>query len=104
MGTPPFIFANRVLGAHGIDAGKEISWLVFPAGELGLALDKGEVDAVADSEPIGSLLMADGKVRNIADQAGDAPYKDENCCAVLGNGKFLARKPKAAAGGTPALL
>src|SRR5258706_15942378 len=71
MGTPPFIFANRVLGAHGIDAGKEISWLVFPAGELGLALDKGEVDAVADSEPIGSLLTASGKVKNVADQATD---------------------------------
>src|SRR3984893_13630669 len=64
MGTPPFIFANRVLGAHGIDAGKEIPWRVFPAGELGLALDKGEVAAVADSEPIGSLLLAEGKVRN----------------------------------------
>src|SRR5947209_1135624 len=37
MGTPPFIFANRVLGANGIDPGKEISWRVFPAGELGLA-------------------------------------------------------------------
>src|SRR6266516_6325021 len=45
MGTPPFIFANRVLGANGIDPGKEITWRVFPAGELGLALDKGEVDA-----------------------------------------------------------
>ena len=75
MGTPPFIFANRVLGANGIDASKEVTWLVFPAGELGLALDKGEVDAVADSEPIGSLLLAQGKVRNIADQAADEPYK-----------------------------
>src|SRR5712672_1581540 len=83
MGTPPFIFANRVLGANGIDPSKEISWLVFPAGELGLALDKGEVDAVADSEPIGSLLLDAGKVRNVADQAKDAPYKDEYCCAVL---------------------
>jgi NitT/TauT family transport system substrate-binding protein len=104
MGTPPFIFANRVLGANGIDASKEITWLVFPAGELGLALDKGDVDAVADSEPIGSLLLADGKVRNIADQAVDEPYKEEYCCAVLVNGKFLARNPKAAAGATRALL
>jgi NitT/TauT family transport system substrate-binding protein len=104
MGTPPFIFANRVLGANGIDPGKEITWVVFPAGELGLALDKGEVDAVADSEPIGSLLMAQGKVRNIADQAADAPYSDEYCCAVLVNGKFLARNPKASAGATRALL
>jgi NitT/TauT family transport system substrate-binding protein len=104
MGTPPFIFANRVLGANGIDAGKEITWRVFPAGELGLALDKGEVDAVADSEPIGSLLLAEGKVKNIADQAADIPYKDEYCCAVIVNGKFLAANPKAAAGATRALL
>jgi NitT/TauT family transport system substrate-binding protein len=104
MGTPPFIFANRVLGAHGIDPAKEITWLVFPAGELGLALQKGEVDAVADSEPIGSLLLADGKVRNVADQAADAPYVDEYCCAVLVNGKFLSKNPKAAAAATRALL
>ncbi|HXT38564.1 MAG TPA: ABC transporter substrate-binding protein [Candidatus Angelobacter sp.] len=104
MGTPPFIFANRVLGANGIDPGKEITWLVFPAGELGLALDKGDVDAVADSEPIGSMLIAQGKVRNIADQAADLPYSTEYCCAVLVNGKFLAKNPKAAAAATRALL
>ena len=104
MGTPPFIFANRVLGANGIDASREITWIVYPAAELGLALDKGEVDAVADSEPIGSLLVGQGKVRNIADQAADPPYKDEYCCAVIVNGKFLARNPKASAAATRALL
>lgn len=104
MGTPPFIFANRVLGANGIDPSKEITWLVFPAGELGLALDKGEVDAIADSEPIGSMLVSAGKVRNIADQAADHPYSEEYCCAVLVNGKFLARNPKATAAATRALL
>jgi NitT/TauT family transport system substrate-binding protein len=83
MGTPPFIFANRVLTANGIDASRDVTWTVFPAGELGLALEKGLVDAVADSEPIGTLLLASGKVRNVADQAADAPYKDEYCCAVV---------------------
>jgi NitT/TauT family transport system substrate-binding protein len=104
MGTPPFIFANRVLGANGIDAMKEIEWRVFPAGELGLALEKREVDAVADSEPIGSLLLAQGLVRNVADQAKDIPYKDEYCCAVIANGKWLAANPKVAAAATRALL
>jgi NitT/TauT family transport system substrate-binding protein len=104
MGTPPFIFANRVLGANGIDASTDVSWRVFPAGELGLALDKGEVDAVADSEPIGSLLLADGKVRNIADQAADMPYKDEYCCAVIVNGNYLSAHPKESAAATRALL
>src|SRR5215210_8896198 len=104
MGTPPFIFANRVLGANGIDAMKELEWRVFPAGELGLALEKGEIDAICDSEPIGTLLLAGGKVRNIADQAKDAPYKDEYCCAVIVNGKFLAANPAASAAATRALL
>lgn len=104
MGTPPFIFANRVLGANGIDASKDVSWRVFPAGELGLALEKGEIDAIADSEPIGTLLLAEGKVRNVSDQAKDAPYKDEYCCAVIVNGKFLAKNPKATAAATRALL
>ena len=104
MGTPPFIFANRVLKTNGIDASKEIDWRVFPAGELGLALQKGEVDAVADSEPIGTLLLSSGKVRNLADQATDPPYADEYCCAVVVNGKFLAKNQKAAAAATRALL
>ncbi len=104
MGTPPFIFANRVLGANGIDPSKEITWLVFPAGELGLALSKGEVDAIADSEPIGSMLIGKGQVKNIADQAVDMPYADEYCCAVIVNGKFFKRNPKASAAATRALL
>ncbi len=104
MGTPPFVYTNRVLKRHGIDGSKEIEWKVFPVGELGLAIDKGEVDAVADSEPIGSMLLTSGKVRNVADQAVDEGYKDEYCCEVVANGKWLTANPKAAAGATRALL
>ncbi len=104
MGTPPFVFANRVFGTHGIDPAKDITWKVFPAGELGLAIDKGEVDAVCNAEPIGSLLIAQGKVRNIADQMMDAPYKDEYCCEVIANGKWVDANPDTAARATRALL
>jgi NitT/TauT family transport system substrate-binding protein len=105
MGTPPFIFANRVLGANGIDGSKEIIWKAYPSGELGLALERGEVDAIANSEPIGTLLLNQkNPVRNIADQAKDAPYKDEYCCAVIVNGKFFAANPKTTAAATRAIL
>src|SRR5687767_3674337 len=104
MGTPPFIFANRVLGANGIDARKDVSWKVYPNSELELALDRGEIDAIADSEPIGTLLLAKGKVKNIADQATDMPYKEEYCCAVIVNGKFLSHNPKTVAAATRAML
>jgi NitT/TauT family transport system substrate-binding protein len=104
MGTPPFIFSYRVLGTQGLDAARDVSWIVYPAGELGLALEKGEVDAIANSEPIGSMLKTQGKVRNLADQATDFPYSEEYCCAVLANGKFIAKNPKATAAATRALL
>src|SRR5213595_439363 len=104
MGTPPFVFATRVFGTRGINPAKDITWKVFPAGELGLAIDKGEVDAVANAEPIGSLLIAEGKVRNIADQITDAPYKDEYCCEVIANGKWVDANPDTAARATRALL
>ena len=71
---------------------------------MGLAIHKGEVDAVANAEPIGSLLIAEGKVRNVADQIMDAPYKDEYCCEVIANGKWVDANPDTAARATRALL
>jgi len=104
MGTPPFIFANRALALKGIDPAKDITWKVFPPGELKLALERGDVDAVADSEPIGTILLSSGKVKNVADQAVDEPFASEYCCAVVANGKFVANNPKAAAAATRAIL
>jgi NitT/TauT family transport system substrate-binding protein len=104
MGTPPFIFASRALALRGIDPSKEITWKVYPAGALKLALERGDVDAVADSEPIGTLIFSSGNVKNIADQATDEPFASEYCCAVVANGKFVANNPKAAAAATRAIL
>src|SRR5947208_3130079 len=106
MGTPPFVFANRVFGTHGVDAGKDITWKVYPAGELGLALKKGEVDAVADAEPIGTLLIAQGIARNIEgmDEATDMPYANEYCCEIIANGKWIDANPDSAARATRAIL
>jgi sulfonate transport system substrate-binding protein len=106
MGTPPFVFANRVFGTHGIDASQDIIWKVFPAGELGLALRKGEVDAVANAEPIGTLLIAEGIARNVEgmDETTDLPYANEYCCELIANGKWIDANPDTAARATRAIL
>src|SRR5437899_549747 len=106
MGTPPFVFANSVFGTHDVDAGKDITWKVYPAGELGLALKKGEVDAVANAEPIGTLLIAQGIARNIEgmDEATDMPYANEYCCEIIANGKWIDANPDTAARATRAIL
>jgi NitT/TauT family transport system substrate-binding protein len=104
MGTPPFIFANRVLGDNGVDPRNDVQWKVFPSAELGLALEKGEVDAIACSEPIGLLLLSDKKVQNIVDQTLDEPYASEYCCGVIVNGKFADANPAATAALTKAIM
>src|SRR6185503_17262739 len=67
-------------------------------------MEKGEIDACANSEPIGTLLLAQGIVRNVADQAKDSPYNDEYCCAVIANGRWLAVNPEVGAAATRAML
>ena len=104
MGSPPFLFTSRVLADHGMDAEKDVTWRVFQASDLEMALQKGELDAVACSEPIGSLLMAHEGVVAVVDQAVDAPYKDEFCCAIAVNGKLIEREPAKAAKITRAIL
>jgi NitT/TauT family transport system substrate-binding protein len=87
MGSPPFLFTSRVLAAHGMDPRKDVEWVVVAPEVMGLALDNGQVDAVADSEPLGSILLAAEKVRTVADQAADPPYRDEYCCATVVSGQ-----------------
>jgi NitT/TauT family transport system substrate-binding protein len=104
MGSPPFLFASRVLAAHGLDPKNDVEWVTFPADAMELALDRGQVDAVANAEPIGTLLLGRGKVRKIVDQAHDMPYAKEFCCVTAVNGKFARENPKAAAAVTRAIF
>jgi NitT/TauT family transport system substrate-binding protein len=104
MGSPPFLFASRVLAAHGMDPKKDVEWVTVAPEVSSLALDKGQIDAVANSEPIGTILLGMDKVRTVADQAVDAPYRDEYCCAAVVSGAFAKRDPAGAAKVTRALL
>ena len=67
-------------------------------------MERGQVDAIADSEPIGSIMLSHGTVRNIADQMTDEPYKDEYCCAVVVSKKLSTQDPIIAAKVTRAIL
>jgi NitT/TauT family transport system substrate-binding protein len=101
------MFASRALAAAGIDPSleaKEVTWVAMEPGLLGERLKQGELDAVATADPLGTILEGKGIVRTIADQAVDAPYADEYCCAVLVNGEFARKHPAAAAKVTKAIL
>jgi NitT/TauT family transport system substrate-binding protein len=104
LGSPPFLFASRVLADKAIDPMHGVEWVTLPADAMSKALEQGRVDAVASAEPIGTMLMAQNKVHKVCDQASDAPYDDEYCCLVVANGKFARENPSAAAKVTRALF
>jgi NitT/TauT family transport system substrate-binding protein len=104
IGSPPYMFACRVLAAHGLHPTKDVTWVPLPPDVMGQQLESGQVDAIATSDPIGTILLGKGQVRTIADQAVDEPYKDEYCCAAVVSGQLAARDPAAAAKVTRALL
>jgi NitT/TauT family transport system substrate-binding protein len=104
LGSPPFLFGSRILAAHGLDPQKDVNWVRYPNDAMELALKNGDVDAVANAEPIGTVLESRGAARTIADLAVDEPYNNEFCCAVVVSGKFLRRDPAGAAKVTRALI
>ncbi|OWK38299.1 ABC transporter substrate-binding protein [Fimbriiglobus ruber] len=107
IGSPPYMFASRVLAANGIDPSqeaKQVTWLAFPPDALAKAIEDGRIDAVATSDPIGTILVGKGIVRTIADQATDAPYSEEYCCATVVSGQLVKKNPGAAAAVTRAML
>jgi NitT/TauT family transport system substrate-binding protein len=107
LGSPPYLFASRVLQASGVDPSPEkqdVQWIVFPTDVLGKAIEDGRVDAIATADPIGTILVGMGLVRTIADQAEDAPYRDEYCCVSVVSGKLARENPAAAAKVTRALF
>lgn len=107
IGSPPYMFACRVAAAAGIDPSpdaKQITWLPFPPDVLGKALEDGRIEALATTDPIGTILIGKGQVRVLADQAVDAAYAEEYCCATVVSGKLAKENPKAAGKVTRAML
>jgi NitT/TauT family transport system substrate-binding protein len=107
LGSPPYLFASRALAANGIDPSPEkgeVTWKVFQPDVLGQAIEDGQIDAVATSDPIGTILLGQGLVRTIVDQAEDPPYSEEYCCAAVVSGRLARENPRAAAKVTRALL
>jgi NitT/TauT family transport system substrate-binding protein len=104
MGSPPFLFASRVMTAHHMDAQKDVEWIVMEPSSFEIALDNGAVDAVASAEPMGTILIAREKTKRLVDQAEDSAYEDEFCCVAAVNATFAAKNPEAAAKVTRALM
>ncbi|MDR0998039.1 MAG: ABC transporter substrate-binding protein [Treponema sp.] len=80
----------------GVSAGNlEVEWLVYPATELPLALERGQVDAIALGDPTAYIAESEGKGRVIINSATDDYLKDEFCCVIAASAQVFRDHPLA---------
>jgi NitT/TauT family transport system substrate-binding protein len=96
MGAQPTLITQRYLGKRGISTVPPklaVEWIVYPMPELGLALERGQVDAIALSDPIAQIIQNNGKGRAVINTTTDAEMKDEFCCVVVASGAAAKAHP-----------
>ena len=100
MNSSRRVVPSRVLATEGLKPegyNSDVEWVIFPASELPLALERDFVDAIGLGEPAASIIEAEGNVRVIIDSASDHYLKDEFCCVVTARSKVVEEHPEAVA-------
>ena len=92
-----------VLAAAGIDPQKDVTFVSYPGAQLETALKRGNVAAVAASDPYPFLIVANGNGTELLSNLTGA-YKDHFCCAIGLNGSLIEESPATAAAVTRAWL
>jgi NitT/TauT family transport system substrate-binding protein len=96
LASPGKNFFAILLTKHGIDPNKDVEWRQYPADLLGLAVEKGEIQAIADGDP--NLYLIQKRNKDLVELATNlsGEYADKTCC-VLGVRGSLVRGDKATA-------
>ena len=100
LASPGKNFFSIVLAKNGIDPDRDVTWRQYPANLLGVAVDKGEIQAIADGDPNLFLLEKQAKPNAYAELATNLSgvYADKVCCVVGARGELVRHeKPVVAA-------
>jgi NitT/TauT family transport system substrate-binding protein len=96
-------FFSIFFAKKGIDPAQEVEWRQYPANLLALAVDKGEVQALAEIDPLPYLWLKDGKLNEIATNL-TGEFADRTCCLLAIRGSLIRRELPAAAAMTRSIL
>ncbi|MFT3800086.1 MAG: ABC transporter substrate-binding protein [Burkholderiaceae bacterium] len=98
IASPGKNFFSILLKKNGIDADKDVVWRQYPADLLDVAVDKGEIQAIADGDPALYLIEKrnPGRFTEIATNLS-GEYRDKVCCIIGARGD-LVRQDKATVG------
>jgi len=92
---PKSLHTETIINA--IDPAKDVEWRQYPGNLLALAVEKGEVQALAEIDPLPYLWLKEGKLTEIATNLS-GEYADRTCCILAIRGSLTREElPVAAA-------
>jgi NitT/TauT family transport system substrate-binding protein len=101
--SPAKNFISIALMKKGIDPIKDVAWRQYPVEVLPLAVDKGEVDAIADNDPRTYLWLKGGKLNEVLNNlAGE--FAERTCCLLAIRGSLVRQERTVAAALTRSIL
>lgn len=105
LAAPGKNFFSILLHKAGIDPETEVSWKAYSTDVLEIALQRGEIDAIADGDPRAFFWLNDepGKYVQIASNL-DHGFENRVCCITGLSGKLVRDEPDIAAALTRSLL
>jgi NitT/TauT family transport system substrate-binding protein len=101
--SPAKNFFTIVLAKKGIDPTQDVEWRQYPANLLALAVEKGEVQALAANDPLTSLWLKEGKLNEIMTNLS-GEYANRTCCLLAIRGSLVRDEPAVAAALTRSVL
>jgi NitT/TauT family transport system substrate-binding protein len=103
LAAPDKNFFSIVAAKQGIDPATQIEWRAFPGDVLPVALKKGDVQAIAMSDPLGWIVRDREDLFEIANNLS-GEYAHRVCCVVGVRGSLLRDDRPTAAALTAALM
>jgi sulfonate transport system substrate-binding protein len=98
-------FYSIQLQKLGIDPNSDVQWRAYPGEVLGLAIQKGEIDAIADADPNVNLLEQRSKGQLVTiDTNLSGAYRDLSCCVLGIRNTLIQQERETAAALTQAIL
>ncbi|MDR1228041.1 MAG: ABC transporter substrate-binding protein [Azoarcus sp.] len=99
LAQPAKHFFSIYLKRNGIDPERDVTWKAYQADLMGLAAEKGEIQAIAYSDPTLYRIERDTKAGfvHLATNT-DPPYQDKTCCVIGVGGRLVkSNRPAVAA-------
>jgi len=103
LGSPAKNFFSILLAKRGFDPAKDVEWRAYPSDLLPLAVEKGEVQAIAHQDPETFRFLKKPNLVEIATNLS-AEYAHRVCCVIGVRGSLVREDRATAAALTRALI